>query len=116
MDNEALYDICFRSLKIATPTYADLNHLVSAALSGVTCPLRFPGEVLTDLRKMAVDLVPFPRLHFFTTGNSIEQVLMFDATNRNITLNHKIHNLKNENLIFSFVISLLYIMPSTKAR
>jgi len=68
MDNEALYDICFRSLKIATPTYADLNHLVSAALSGVTCPLRFPGEVLADLRKMAVDLVPFPRLHFFTTG------------------------------------------------
>ena len=29
-DNKALYDICFRSLKLTTPTYGDLNHLVSA--------------------------------------------------------------------------------------
>lgn len=27
--NEALYDICFRTLKLTTPTYGDLNHLVS---------------------------------------------------------------------------------------
>jgi len=26
MDNEALYDICFRTLKLTTPTYGDLNH------------------------------------------------------------------------------------------
>ena len=43
IDNEALYDICFRSLKITTPTYGDLNHLVSAAMSGITCSFRFPG-------------------------------------------------------------------------
>ncbi|XP_015421195.1 PREDICTED: LOW QUALITY PROTEIN: tubulin beta-2B chain-like [Myotis davidii] len=30
IDNEALYDICFRTLKLTTPTYGDLNHLVSA--------------------------------------------------------------------------------------
>ncbi|OWR47496.1 beta tubulin [Danaus plexippus plexippus] len=29
IDNEALYDICFRTLRLATPTYGDLNHLVS---------------------------------------------------------------------------------------
>merc|ERR1712060_657036 len=45
IDNEALYDICFRTLKLTTPTYGDLNHLVSAALSGVTCCLRFPGQL-----------------------------------------------------------------------
>merc|ERR1712166_1030784 len=39
IDNEALYDICFRTLKLTAPTYGDLNHLVSAALSGVTCCL-----------------------------------------------------------------------------
>ena len=33
IDNEALYDICFRTLKLTTPTYGDLNHLVSAAMS-----------------------------------------------------------------------------------
>merc|ERR1712032_568823 len=26
IDNEALYDICFRTLKLTTPTYGDLNH------------------------------------------------------------------------------------------
>lgn len=46
-DNEALYDICFRTLKLTTPTYGDLNHLVSATMSGVTTCLRFPGQVGT---------------------------------------------------------------------
>jgi len=68
LDNEALYDICFRTLKLTTPTYGDLNHLVSAAISGVTCCLRFPGQLNCDLRKIAVNLIPFPRLHFFMTG------------------------------------------------
>merc|ERR1711973_817439 len=68
IDNEALYDICFRTLKLTTPTYGDLNHLVSAAMSGITCCLRFPGQLNSDLRKLAVNLIPFPRLHFFMIG------------------------------------------------
>jgi len=68
IDNEALYDICFRTLKLTTPTYGDLNHLVSQAMSGVTCCLRFPGQLNSDLRKLAVNLIPFPRLHFFMIG------------------------------------------------
>merc|ERR1712113_628860 len=46
----------------------DLNHLGSAAMSGVTTCLRFPGQLNCDLRKIAVNLIPFPRLHFFMTG------------------------------------------------
>jgi tubulin beta len=68
LDNEALYDICFRTLKLSQPTFGDLNHLVSAAMSGITCSLRFPGQLNSDLRKVATNLVPFPRLHFFMTG------------------------------------------------
>jgi len=68
VDNEALYDICFRTLKLTTPTFGDLNHLVSAVMSGVTCCLRFPGQLNSDLRKIAVNLIPFPRLHFFMIG------------------------------------------------
>ena len=45
IDNEALYDICFRTLKLATPTYGDLNHLVSLTMSGITTCLRFPGQL-----------------------------------------------------------------------
>ncbi|KAK8402009.1 hypothetical protein O3P69_001233 [Scylla paramamosain] len=68
IDNEALYDICFRTLKLATPTYGDLNHLVSLTVSGITTCLRFPGQLNADLRKLAVNMVPFPRLHFFMPG------------------------------------------------
>merc|ERR1712135_174769 len=68
LDNEALYDICFRTLKLTTPTYGDLNHLVSASMSGVTTCIRFPGQLNCDLRKLAVNLIPFPRLHFFMIG------------------------------------------------
>jgi len=54
--------------KISNPSHADLNKLVSQVMSGVTCGLRFPGQLNSDLRKMAVNLIPFPRLHFFITG------------------------------------------------
>ncbi|XP_012567193.2 tubulin beta chain isoform X2 [Hydra vulgaris] len=68
IDNEALYNICFQTLKLTTPTYSDLNYLVSATMSGVTTCLRFPGQLNADLRKLAVNMVPFPRLHFFLSG------------------------------------------------
>lgn len=56
IDNEALYDICFRTLKLSTPTYGDLNHLVSIVMSGITTCLRFPGQLNSDLRKLAVNM------------------------------------------------------------
>merc|ERR1712123_543353 len=43
IDNEALYDICIRTLKIPNPSFG-------------------------DLKKLAVNMVPFPRLHFFIPG------------------------------------------------
>lgn len=68
IDNEALYNICFRTLKLTNPGYGDLNHLVSLVMSGVTTCLRFPGQLNADLRKLAVNMVPYPRLHFFIPG------------------------------------------------
>jgi tubulin beta len=41
LDNKALFDICFWTLKLITLTYGDLNHL-AGAMSGVTCCLCFP--------------------------------------------------------------------------
>ncbi|CAF1443553.1 unnamed protein product [Adineta steineri] len=68
IDNEALYNICSRTLKLPTPTYDDLNHLISSTMSGVTTCLRFPGQLNADSRKLSVNMVPFPRLHFFLSG------------------------------------------------
>merc|ERR1712198_374327 len=65
IDNEALYNISHNVLKMMEPTYADLNYLISCVMAGVTASLRFPGKLNGDLRKLGVNLVPFPRLHFF---------------------------------------------------
>jgi len=65
VDNEALYNISHNVLKQNAPTYADLNYLISCVMAGVTSSLRFPGKLNGDLRKLGVNLVPFPRLHFF---------------------------------------------------
>ena len=37
-------------------------------VTGVTTSLRFPGQLNADLRKLSVNMVPFPRLHFFIPG------------------------------------------------
>lgn len=66
LDNEALYDICQRTLRTKEPSYADLNGIISYAMSGCSTTLRFPGQLNSDLRKLGVNMVPFPRLHFFT--------------------------------------------------
>eukprot|EP00172_Hildenbrandia_rubra_P001459 Plantae.Rhodophyta-Hildenbrandia_rubra.ctg2004.p1 GENE.Plantae.Rhodophyta-Hildenbrandia_rubra.ctg2004~~Plantae.Rhodophyta-Hildenbrandia_rubra.ctg2004.p1 ORF type:complete len:453 (+),score=83.85 Plantae.Rhodophyta-Hildenbrandia_rubra.ctg2004:27-1385(+) len=70
IDNEALFSICTNTLELKNPTTTDLNKLVSGVMSGITCSLRFPGQLNADLRKLCVNLVPFPRLHFFAIGYS----------------------------------------------
>lgn len=70
IDNEALYEICNKTLKMNSPKYDDLNALISSTMSGVTTSLRFPGQLNADLRKLAVNMVPFPRLHFFTSSTA----------------------------------------------
>ena len=70
LDNEALFDICTKTLKMASPTFDELNGLVAGVMSGVTSSLRFPGQLNSDLRKLAVNLIPFPRLHFFVVGSA----------------------------------------------
>ena len=39
-------------------------------MSGLTASLRFPGKLNGDLRKLGVNLIPFPRLHFFAIAES----------------------------------------------
>jgi len=41
---------------------------VCDVIEGVTTCFRFPGQLNSDLRKLAVNMVPFPRLHFFVPG------------------------------------------------
>lgn len=68
MDNEALFDICYHTLKLCHPSLGDLNHLISMTMAGVTTCFRYPGQLNTDLRKLMTNMCPFPRLHFFIPG------------------------------------------------
>ena len=48
--------------------YVIFSRFPQITMSGVTTCLRFPGQLNADLRKLAVNMVPFPRLHFFMPG------------------------------------------------
>ena len=61
IDNEALFNISHNVFKKQEPSYKDLNWIISMVMSGATATLRFP----TVPKYNNVDLVPFPRLHFF---------------------------------------------------
>ena len=42
--------------------------IISGVMSDLTATLRFPGQVNSDLRKLAMIAVPLPRLHFLSAG------------------------------------------------
>ena len=64
VDNEAIYDICRKSLDIARPSFENLNRLIAQVVSSVTASLRFNGSLNVDLNEFQTNLVPYPRIHF----------------------------------------------------
>jgi len=64
LDNEAIYDICKRSLGIERPTYQNLNRIIAQVISSLTASLRFNGALNVDINEFQVNLVPYPRIHF----------------------------------------------------
>ncbi|CAE8639378.1 unnamed protein product [Polarella glacialis] len=67
-DNEALYDICRRSLDIERPTYTNLNRMLAQIISSLTASLRFDGALNVDLTEFQTNLVPYPRIHFMLSS------------------------------------------------
>lgn len=64
LDNEAIYEICKRSLGIEYPSYSHLNRLIAQVVSSTTTSLRFEGVMNVDLNEFQTNLVPYPRIHF----------------------------------------------------
>ena len=48
LDNEVLHYICFKILKLCTPSFSDLNHLVSTAMIWTIWCMRFPNQLNLD--------------------------------------------------------------------
>merc|ERR1712136_97374 len=59
IDNEALYDICFRTLKLTNPTYGDLNHLGSHNMSPI------PRSIERRFEKIGCKHGPFSSFALF---------------------------------------------------
>merc|ERR550525_378498 len=64
LDNEAMYELCQRTLDIKYPSYDNLNRLIAKVVSSMTASLRFESSLNSSLRDFQTNLVPFPRLHF----------------------------------------------------
>lgn len=73
IDNEALYDVAQRTRKIKQPSFDDLNNIVAQVMCGVSTSLRFPGQLNGDMRKLALNLIPFPRVRNFVTQHLLTQ-------------------------------------------
>jgi tubulin alpha len=68
LDNEAIYEICQRSLNIEKPTYTNLNRLIAQVISSITASLRFDGALNVDITEFQTNLVPYPRIHFMLSS------------------------------------------------
>merc|ERR1711871_462611 len=68
LDNEAIYDICRRSLDIERPTYTNLNRIIAQVISSLTASLRFDGALNVDVTEFQTNLVPCPRIHFMLSS------------------------------------------------
>lgn len=69
IDNEAVFNLARRA-GVSAPRYSDLNAFITQALSGATASLRFPAHANADLRALATNLVPLPRLHFIHVAHA----------------------------------------------
>uniref|UniRef100_A0A1B6MUZ4 Tubulin gamma chain n=2 Tax=Graphocephala atropunctata TaxID=36148 RepID=A0A1B6MUZ4_9HEMI len=68
LDNTALNRIATDRLRIQTPTFTQINSLVSTIMSVSTTTLRYPSYMNNDLIGLIGPLIPTPRLHFLMTG------------------------------------------------
>ena len=66
LDNEAIYDICRRSLDIERPTYTNLNRLIAQVISSLTASLRFDGALNVDMTEFQVKHTIFIEIMFFS--------------------------------------------------
>ena len=68
LDNTALNRVAEERLRVATPTMAQVNSLVSTVMAASTSTLRYPGYMNNDLVGLTASLIPTPSCHFLLTG------------------------------------------------
>eukprot|EP01083_Nonionella_stella_P159445 520118_1 len=71
-DNDALFSISHNVLRLNEPNYADCNWIMSHAMSGITSTLRLNtnNNLHASWRKLGMNMITFPRLHFLCSGQT----------------------------------------------
>lgn len=67
-DNHSLMQIATENLKVKSPSYGDINKLISTVMSASTNTLRFPSYSYNSLTSIMSTLIPTPDLHFLTAS------------------------------------------------
>lgn len=68
LDNTALNKVAEDRLHIESPTFEQVNSLVSTVMAASTSTLRYPGYMNNDLVGLTASLIPTPACHFLLTG------------------------------------------------
>ncbi|CAF1554726.1 unnamed protein product, partial [Adineta steineri] len=102
-DNVALFNILNKILRIPSGNFNDINQIIAQVMIGITACFRFPGQLNMDLRKLAVNMIPFPSLHFLMTSFSPLQTYQ-SASYQNINehmLIKQMFDINNQMLAFN---------------
>lgn len=67
-DNDKIEKMCLKGLHSTQISYDDLNYLIAHSMSGITGQYRFPDQINSELRKVVINHVTFPRLHFLSSS------------------------------------------------
>ena len=83
---KAFKKVCRAQCKVNLPTNEELNFAIACVLGGTTASLRCKGSLNVDLRKIATNLIPFPKLHFLYSSfiplsMPVKQQTLDDALN-----------------------------------
>ena len=92
-DNEALIEIQSK-LNLTNEGFSEINRIIAKVMSDVTCSFRFPSHLGYNLRKLATNLIPFPRLHFATISHT---PIISDSNNSSKNISELFQNLTSPN-------------------
>lgn len=65
-ENDKLEMMVTKGLRFSCSSYGDYSYLIAHSMSGITGSFRFHDQVNSDMRKLYVNHVTFPKLHFLT--------------------------------------------------
>ncbi|CAD8113881.1 unnamed protein product [Paramecium sonneborni] len=100
-DNVALQNMCNRNF--LPSNYENYNKIIAESLIQTTASYRFPGFINGGMKKLSLNLIPFPRLHFLQSKYMIVNQMdwnMNDILKDQYKLCSSEDNLSNEYLSY----------------